>query len=133
MKTLKWAAGLMAVTLTSQAATPEWLFKEFVNSWNTPGQGLEEFLNIECRPAGLDGIQTLAVQKGHNSAYNVHVYCRRDGSAAARYRVTMTTFSFGQVDDAARTLLVNANVRIGPFYFGKDGEPDGFLLIEKIH
>lgn len=131
MKRITIAACLLGLALAAQAATPEWLFKEFINSWNTPGQGFEEFLNSQCQPSGLDGIQVLAVQKGHGSAYNVHVFCRQDRSVAARYKVTMTTFAMGKVDDAIRVALANPNVRIGPFYFGKEGEPDGFLLIEK--
>lgn len=124
-------ASMLGLGLAAQAAAPEWLTKEFINSWNSPGQSLEEYLNNQCQPSGLDGIQLLTVQKGHDSAHNVHLYCRHDKSAA-RYQVTMSTFPFGQVDKAVQALLANPNVRIGPFYFGKQGEPDGFLLVEKI-
>lgn len=132
MKHIAVATCMLGLGWVAQAATPEWLTKEFINSWNSPGQGLEEYLNTQCQPSGLDGIQLLAVQKGHDSAHNVHLFCRQDKSATARYKVTMTTFAFGQVDKAVQALLANPNVRIGPFYFGKQGEEDGFLLVEKI-
>lgn len=52
--------------------------------------------------------------------------------ATSRYEVTMMNFAFGKVDDAIRVALTNAKVRFRLFCSGREGEQDGFLLIEKI-
>ncbi len=44
----------------------------------------------------------------------------------------MMNFAFGKVDDAIRVALTNAKVRFRLFCSGREGEQDGFLLIEKI-
>jgi metallo-beta-lactamase class B len=125
-------ASVVVLVATADAATGQWLFREFSNTWNAPGHGVEEFLNDECQPSSLEGIQLLAVQKDHGSPFNLHVYCRPDGSTTARYQVTMSVFPRGTVDDAARAVLGREHTRVGPFRFGDEGEGDGFLLIAAV-
>ena len=84
-------AAAAAIVPTGAIAAPStpWIEKEFSVPGAVPLDQVEAFLNTECRPSGFDGIQTLAVQRGHEDAMHLHVYCRQDGSAKARYRVTM--------------------------------------------
>jgi len=126
------AMGLLGLAAATSAATPEWLEKEFTNSWDAPDQGLESFLNQTCQPSGLDGIQLLAVQDGHGRPYHVHVYCRAD-KAAVRYRVTMPRAATGELFAAIRTQAAQPDKRVGPFFLGNEGELNGFLLIERLH
>jgi hypothetical protein len=115
-------------------ANAEWLSKEFKDTWDVPGQGAEEFLNRDCQPSGLDGIQVFAVQKGHGSSYNLHLSCRQDKVATAHYTVRMIDVPRGKLDATFTPLLANSKVRIGPFFFGKVDAPDGvdgILVIEK--
>jgi hypothetical protein len=133
MKRIGLGLTLFAITLVAEAHS-EWLSKEFRGNWNSPGQGAEEFLNTDCRPSGLDGIQMLGIQNGHQSPYNLHLSCRHDRNASVHYTVRMIDVPRGLVDAAVKPFLDNSNVRIGPFYFGKVDGPDGvdgFLLIEK--
>jgi hypothetical protein len=127
-------AGCVFGAAAAPAAQTEWLSREFTNTWNVPGKSAEEFLNNECRPSGLDGIQMYAVQGGHADDYHLHLYCRHDQSETARYKVTLPEFPRGKMDSVVLPLLNNPNVRIGPFYFGKADTPnpkDGLLMIEK--
>jgi hypothetical protein len=115
-------------------ANAGWLSKEFKDTWQVPGQGAEEFLNQDCRPSGLDGIQVFAVQKGHGSSYNLHLSCRQDKAATVHYTVRMIDVPRGKLDATFTPFLANPNVRIGPFFFGKVDAPDGvdgILVIEK--
>ncbi len=83
-------------------------------------------------PVRFDGIQTIAVQRGHEDAMHLHVYCRQDRSAKARYRVTMPGAPQGQAFGKVKVAVSDPNARIGPFPFGENGGDDGFLLIEKV-
>jgi hypothetical protein len=124
------AMGLLGVATVASAA-PEWLDKEFTNNWDAPDQGLESFLNQTCQPSGLDGIQMLAVQDGHGRPYHVHVYCRQD-KAGARYRVSMPRAPTSELFAQMRAQAAQPDRRIGPFFLGNEGEPNGFLLIERL-
>jgi hypothetical protein len=115
---------------TGQAA--EWLAREFSKGWDVPGHSVADFLNKECMPSGLDGIQMFAVQTGHDSPYNLHIYCRKDGSAGVRYKVSMATFPRAQFAATVNEALARGNVRIGPFRFGDANQDDGLLLVEKL-
>src|SRR5258706_8595973 len=130
MKRSMFAAVILALATVAHGAAGEWLAREFSKGWNLPGHGVEEYLNDECRPAGLNHIQMFAIQNGHGSPYNLHVYCRRDGSATARYKVTMAVFPKAKFSIPVTAALANPNILIGPFRFGDEG--DGILLIEKI-
>ena len=123
--------GLAVAALASQALASGWLSKEFMDDWNTADQGVEHFLNVECRPSGLDGIQMIGIQKGHSEVLHLHIYCRPDGDRTVQYRVTRPTESKGKIDANVRSFLDKANVRIGPFWFGADENVDGFYLVEK--
>ena len=131
IKQLVLLAGLMFLGSASHAQAPEWLFREFLDDWNAPGQGLEEFLNVTCQPSDLDGIQLIGVQKGHGEVLHLHVYCRHDKDASVHYKVSRPTEARGQVDANVQKYLGHAKVRIGPFWFGAENE-DGFFLIEKL-
>jgi hypothetical protein len=132
MKQMAAAAGLVAMVLASRAHATEWLFKEFLDKWNAPGQSVEEFINNDCQPAGLDGIQLIGIQKGHGEVLHLHVYCRHDRSTTARYQVTRPTEPRGMIDSNVKAYLSNPRVRIGPFWFGAEPGVDGFFLIEKV-
>jgi hypothetical protein len=132
MRILTFAASILALAMSAQAATGNWLSREFSKGWNVPGHGVEEFLNDECRPGGLDGIQMFTIQNGHGSPYNLHVYCRHDNSRESHYRVTMAVFPKAKFASVVNAALENPNMRIGPFRFGDEGEGDGLLLVEKV-
>lgn len=114
----------------SSQQNPAWLTKEFSGK-SLSVENVESFLNNTCQTSGLDGIQLLAVQGGHNQVFNLHVYCRQDKAASAHYKITMAPIPNRNPDAAVNAVLTNPNVRVGPFYFGKDGEPDAFVLVEK--
>ena len=115
------------------AGAPEWLEQEFSTGWNVPGNSVEDFLNMECQPSALDGIQMFAIQTGHDSPWNLHVYCRHDRSGSVRYRVTMVEFPKAQFGAIVHQALDRTAVRIGPFRFGDRGQGDGLLLVEQIN
>jgi len=123
-------APLFFCTAAFAAGSP-WLAREFTDDWNAPGTGIEAFLNGECRPSGLDGIQTFAVQKGHGSEFHVHIYCRRDKAASATYHVSMVPVDRTNLDSVAQSWAIKPRVRLGPFHFGREGESDGLLVIER--
>jgi hypothetical protein len=125
-------SGFLVPFMATAATGPEWVFREFINQWNAPENSMEGFLNNECRPAALDGIQVFAVQKGHGGTFNLHVYCRADHAADAAYRVSMPTVEMGKIDTLVQGLVSNPHLRVGPFHFGDDGQRDGILLIEKL-
>jgi hypothetical protein len=93
--------------------------------------GTGSFLNDTCQPSALDGLQFLSVQTGHNEVFHLHVYCRQDKAASARYKVTMLPVPNHKVDETAKAVLGKPKVRLGPLYLGATGEPDAILLIEK--
>ena len=132
MKKAMIAIGLLGVAMAAQAASPEWFDREFTNSWDAPGKGLEAYLNEECQPSTLDGIQLVAVQDGHGRPYHIHIYCRHDRSPTARYRVTMPKAPKAEVFKTIRARVSEPNVRIGPFFLGDEDEPNGVLLVEKL-
>ena len=135
MNKLMQAVCIIGIVTTSAAqARAEWLSKEFKDNWNAPGQGAEEFLNEQCQPSGLDGIQVFAVQNGHGSTYNLHLSCRADKRAKTHYTVKMIDVPRGKLETIFMPYLDKPNVRIGPFYFGKVDSPDvadGIMIIEK--
>ena len=135
MTQLRVAACILGIAAAAAAqAHAGWLSKEFRDTWNAPGEGAEEFLNSQCQPSGLDGIQVFAVQKGHGSTFNLHLSCRVDRRTRTHYTVKMIDVPRGKLDSVFTPYLDNPNVRIGPFYFGKVDAPDGtdgIILIEK--
>jgi hypothetical protein len=88
MKRITLVSLIFWLTTAAHGAESKWLAREFSKGWNLPGHGVEEFLNDECWPSRLDGIQLFAIQNGHGSTYNLHVYCRQDGNGAPMYRAT---------------------------------------------
>ena len=123
---------MCAQTCVSAGAS-EWLEREFSTGWKVPGHSVEDFLNKECQPSALDGIQMFAIQTGHDSPWNLHVYCRHDRSGSVRYRVTMVEFPKAQFGAIVHQALDRTAVRIGPFRFGDRGQGDGLLLVEQIN
>ena len=93
---------------------------------------VEAYLNQTCQTSGLDGLQFLAVQNGHNNAQNLHVYCRPDKAARVHYKVTSVPIPDRNPDKAVKPFLGDPTVRIGPFYFGNDGEPDAVLIVQIV-
>jgi hypothetical protein len=130
---LAWAPWLAVCgQACAHAAAPEWLEREFSNGWNVPGYSVEDFLNKECQPSALDGIQMFAIQTGHDNPWNLHVYCRHDRSNSTRYRVSMAEFPKAQFGPTVHLALDRPGVRIGPFRFGDSGKGDGLLLVEQL-
>jgi hypothetical protein len=121
-----------------QNPAPTWL-TIVISAPVAPSQGIESFIgpstesfiNDTCQPSGLDGIQVLSVQTGHNEVFHLHVYCRQDKAASAHYKVTMVPVPDHKVDDTAKTMLGKPSFRVGPLYLGATGEPDAIVLIEK--
>lgn len=120
---------LLNANLSGQTK-PAWISKEYVDPAGVPLQSIESFLNDVCQPSGLDEIQLIAVQNGHADAYHLHIYCRQDKAASAHYKVTLAPQD-GNVFGTLQTLVGNPNVRIGPFYFGKERALDSFLVVER--
>jgi hypothetical protein len=128
----------ITATGSSGQQNPTWL-TIVISAPVAPSQGIESFINLStesfindtCQPAGLDGIQVLSVQTGHNEVFHLHVYCRQDNAASAHYKVTMVPVPNHKVNETAKALLGKAKIRVGPLYLGATGEPDGILLIEK--
>ncbi|HUO23408.1 MAG TPA: hypothetical protein VMU59_12895 [Caulobacteraceae bacterium] len=127
------AAPLALAAVASQAQpAPAWVHKGFENPAGPDVQAAQDFLNTQCRPSGLDGLQAFAIQSGHDQAFNLHFYCRPDQSPTAQYKVTLLTFEKAKFSAPVAALLSNPNVRIGPFYFGNTGKGDGLVVIEKV-
>ena len=127
------AAPVLLFGLAAQAQPKgTWTSKAFEEAAGPPVQAIETFINSECRPSGLDGLQAFAIQSGHDQRFNLHLYCRKDGAAGARYKVSLVTFEKAKFSEPVARLVEQPNVRIGPFYFGKTGEGDGMLVIEKL-
>jgi hypothetical protein len=120
----------MSASFLFAQQSANWLTKEFSQS-SLAIESVEKFLNEECRPSDLEGIQLLGVQNGHNSTFNLHVYCRHDDSKLPQYKVIMEPIPNRNPDAAVNKVIGNPNIRVGPFYFGLDGQPDAFVLIEK--
>jgi hypothetical protein len=116
-------------TLSIGQQRPDWLLKEFSQE-PVPVTDVQNFLNETCHTSGLDGIQLLAVQPGHDQTMHLHVYCRPDQASQGHYSVTMVPIPDRNPDKAVKPFLGNPDARVGPFYFGKDGEPDGVLIVE---
>lgn len=90
----------ITATGSSGQQNPTWL-TIVISAPVAPSQGIESFINLStesfindtCQPSGLDGIQVLSVQTGHNEVFHLHVYCRQDNAASAHYKVTMVSRS----------------------------------------
>ena len=124
--------GTAALMVSSFAwgADATWLAHEFTNDWDSTDNGNEAFLNRECRPSGLDGLQTFAVQKGHDSEFHVHVYCRNDHAESVSYRVSMAAVDRTNLEAVAQSWAFKPGSRVAAFHFGRQGESDGLLIIE---
>lgn len=109
----------------SAPVVPDQAVESFINP------STESFLNDTCEPSGLDGIQILSVQTGHNEVFHLHVYCRKDKATSAHYKVTMVSVPNHKVDATAKTVFGKPNLRVGPLYLGPTGEPDAIVVIEK--
>ena len=119
-------------TPTPVVAYPEgWTGKEF-NNLPPMIQSAEDFINGECRPDSLDHVQILNMQPGHNEPINIHVYCRKDKSASTKYKLSLIPVVGRRLGSALNPLLGRHNSRIVGFYFGKDGEDDDIMLLEKV-
>jgi hypothetical protein len=107
-----------------------WTGKE-LNNMPPMIQETEDFINQNCQPATLDHIQIMNMQHGHGQAINIHVYCRQDKSPTAHYKLSLVPVVSRKLGDALYPLLDRANSRIVGFYFGKEGEDDDIMLLEK--
>jgi hypothetical protein len=126
------AALLAALPLLAAATTPgAWIDKEFMTPIAVSIPAIEAFINHDCGPAGLDGIQIFAVQSGHADNPHVHVYCRTDHSRRSHYAVTLPTFAKGAFDPVVLAATANGHTRVGPFVFGAPGSQDGLILISR--
>ena len=105
-----------------------WLNKEFSGSVLAV-DAVESFINDVCRPSGLDDIQLLGVQTGHNDVFHLHVYCKQGAMTSPHYKVRMVQIPNRNPDAAVNQVLGSPNIRVGPFYFGADGQPDAFVMI----
>ena len=89
----------------------------------------EDFINENCQPANLNNIQIMNMQKGHGQPINIHVYCRQDRSASAHYNLSLVPVVARRLEEALFPLLGRPNSRIVGFYFGKEGEDDGIMVL----
>jgi len=108
-----------------------WAGKEF-NEPMPNIEGAEALINETCQPKSLDGIEIFGMQKGHNEPINLHVYCRQDHAASALYKLNAVPVVGRKLGEALNPTLVKPNTRIVGFYFGKDGQDDLLLAIEKV-
>ena len=106
-----------------------WTGKEF-NEPTPNVQGAEALIE-SCQPKSLDGIEIFVMQKGHNEPINLHVYCRQDKAAGTQYKLNAVPVVARRLGPALNPLLGKPNSRIVGFYFGKDGQDDLILAIEK--
>ena len=120
---------LASATAAHAQQKAEWIIKEFGKN-PIPVAEVESYLNESCQTSGLDGIQLLGVQNGHNQALHLHVYCRPDKAAKVQYKVLLVPIPDRNPDKAVTPFLGDPVVRVGPFYFGNDGEPDGVLIVQ---
>jgi hypothetical protein len=111
---------------------PTWLNKEFLAPV-VPVQSVESFINDSCGPSGLDGIQVLSIQAGHNENIHLHIYCRQDKVASGHYKITMVPDPNRNLDEVVMPVVGNTKFRVGTFYLGRTSEPNAVLLIEKTH
>lgn len=136
-RTARTMLAALAVTLAGapiHAATAmPWINREFGTAGSVPVNEVETFLNQDCKPLGFDGIQFLGIQSGHDSVLHVHVYCRRDGAAKARYKVDLATFPKGQFGPVIQAVLADPRARLGPFHFGEAGGNDGIIIVRKLN
>ena len=110
---------------------PGWWAIE-ISGVDVPLERADALINQTCKPSGLDGIQLLALQKGHNEMMNLHVYCREDKAANVHYKVYWSDIKDKKLGASINPALANPNLRIGPFFFGKEGQADSFLAVEKV-
>jgi hypothetical protein len=108
-----------------------WTGKEF-NKLPPMIDEAESFINQTCQPASLDHIQIMNMQHGHDQPINIHVYCKQDKAASAQYKLSLVPVVGRRLGGALNPLLAKPNSRIVGFYFGKTGEDDDIMLLEKI-
>ena len=108
-----------------------WTGKEF-NNLPPMIQDAENFINQTCQPASLDDVQIMNMQHGHNQPINIHVYCKQDKSTSVRYKLSLIPVVGRRLGSALNPLLGRPDSRIVGFYFGKDGEDDDIMLLEKV-
>jgi hypothetical protein len=115
----------------SRTPYPEgWTGKEF-NKLPPMIQEAEDFINLTCQSATLDHIQIMNMQHGHDQPINIHVYCHQDKSASSQYKLSLVPVPGRKLGAALNPLLARPNSRIVGFYFGKTGEDDDIMLLEK--
>jgi hypothetical protein len=103
-----------------------WLVQMKTDQWNWA----ENWINSECRPSDLSGIDLVSIQKGNSSPYSFYVFCRNDNFPSAHYTLSMTPSS-DDVVEAMRVVLDNQNAKLGPFYFSSVGHGGAFWYVEK--
>ena len=121
-------------TSAQPATTPYpdgWTGKEF-NKLPPMVQEAEDFINQTCQSSNLDDIQIMNMQHGHDQPINIHVYCHQDRSPSAKYKLSLVPVTGRRLGAALNPLLARPNSRIVGFYFGKTGEDDDIMLLEKI-
>lgn len=123
-------APLMAAAATPASAP--WIEHEFKDPIDVSAPALEAFLNESCAPRDLTGVQIFSIQAGHGDVPHIHIYCRTDHRKGAAYKVELGTFTKGAFGPIVERALADRNTRIGPFYFGATGTPDGLILIHKV-
>lgn len=146
MKRLQLAIVLTTVCLCAaasasaqQSATPPppqtypagWFGHEF-NEATPDAQAAEALINETCQPKGLDNIQIFSMQKGHNANINLHVYCHQDKDASAQYKLNLVPVVSRNLGMALNPQLGKPKSRIVGFYYGKDGEDDQLMVLEKV-
>lgn len=123
-------APMMAAAATP-AATAPWIEHEYKDPIDVSAPALEAFINDSCGPADLSGLQIFSIQGGHTDVPHIHIYCRTDHRKGAAYKVELATFTKGAFGPAVQRSLADRNTRIGPFFFGAPGTPDGLILIHR--
>jgi hypothetical protein len=121
------AAAAQNIGVKSGADAPEWMVQSKVDDWEWGTQ----WINSECRPRDLSGIELASLQKGNGQPYAFYVLCRKDSDTNARYGLRMTPKS-DDVIGSIRVVLGNSNAKLGPFYFSSDGHGGAFWYVEKV-
>jgi hypothetical protein len=121
--------GALALTAGVSAGAAEWIARIESDKWDW----IEKWINEECKPKDLQGIQLVSVQLGHKAPYRIAVFCRKDGSSA-KYKIGLITFN-GEPEMMSRSkaLLANQNVQLGPTYYDVGGSWASLWYVEKVN
>ena len=107
----------------------EWKVSMKIDTW----QWAADWINDECAPSDLSGIELMVLQKGNRSSYNFYVFCRVDNSQASKYELDMHPFEDNPTFlSAIDSILTNPNQKLGPEYYSANGYGGGVWYVKKV-